>query len=121
MPGREHDHRGVGGGRDVDLGLADPDRLDDDAFVAGSVEDANGLGRREGHAAEVSAGGHRPDEDAGVGGVLLHAHAIAQQRAAGVRRGRVDRQHRHGAGRASAAAPHQSGRERGLARPRARR
>ena len=37
--------------------------------------------------------GHRADEDAGVGGVLLHAYAVAEQRAAGEGRGRIDGQH----------------------------
>src|SRR3954449_11664123 len=36
-------------------------------------------GRRE--AAELAAGGHRPDEDVGVGRVILHPHAVTEQRA----------------------------------------
>ena len=37
--------------------------------------------------------GHRADVDARVGGVVLHPHPVAEQRAAGERRGRVDREH----------------------------
>ena len=62
--------------------------------VAGRVEDADRLGSGERHPTEMSARGHRPDEHAGVGGVLLHPDAVAQQRAAGVRGGRIDREHR---------------------------
>ncbi len=36
------------------------------------------------------AAGHRPDVDAAVGGVVLHPDPVAEQRAAGERRGRVD-------------------------------
>ena len=43
--------------------------------------------------AELAARGHRADEHALVGGVVLHPHPVAEQRAAGERRGRVDRQH----------------------------
>ena len=59
----------------------------------GGVQDPQRLGGRPGQAAEVPAAGHRPDEHAVVGGVVLHPHPVAEQRAAGERRGRVDRQH----------------------------
>ena len=51
------------------------------------------LGRGPGQPAEVAAAGHRPDEDARVGGVVLHPDPVAEQRPAGERRGRVDGQH----------------------------
>ena len=41
----------------------------------------------------MAAGGHRADVDAGVGGVLGHPDPVAEQRAAGERRGRVDGEH----------------------------
>jgi hypothetical protein len=36
---------------------------------------------------------HRPDVDVRVESMVLHAHAITEQRTAGERRGRVDGQH----------------------------
>ncbi len=39
------------------------------------------------------AAGHRPDVDARVGGVVLHADPVAEDRAAGERAGRVDGEH----------------------------
>ena len=50
-------------------------------------------GRRRGQPAEVPAAGHRADVDAGVGGVVLHPDPVAEQRPAGERAGRVDREH----------------------------
>jgi hypothetical protein len=44
----------------------------------------------------VTAGGHRADEHAVITGVALHPDAIAEQRAAGDRARRVDRDDRHG-------------------------
>ena len=41
----------------------------------------------------MAAGGHRADVDVAVEGVVLHPHPVAEQRAAGERRGRVDREH----------------------------
>ena len=40
----------------------------------------------------MAAGGQAADEDAGVGRVLLHAHAIAEQRPTRERAGRIDRE-----------------------------
>ena len=93
MPGREQDQRGVRGGGDLDLGLADADGLHQHHVAAGRVEHPDGLRGRPGQPAEVAAGGHRADEDAGVGGVVPHPHPVAEQGAAGERRGRVHRQH----------------------------
>ena len=93
-PARVHDHDGgVGGAGDLDLDLADADGLDDDPRLARGVEHARRARRREREPAEVAAGGHRADVDAGVGGVVLHAHAVAEDRAAAERAGRVDGEH----------------------------
>ena len=59
--------------------------------LPGGVEDERGVARRAGQAAEVAARRHAADEDAGVAGVRLHPHAIAEDRAAGERAGRIDR------------------------------
>ena len=62
--GRQHHDATLGEAEDLDLVLADADRLDEDLVEAGGVEDVHGVGRRAGQAAEVSPGGHRADEDA---------------------------------------------------------
>ena len=61
-----------------------------------------GAGRR-GETAGVAARGHRADEDVGVLGVGLHPDPVAEQRAAGDRRRRVDRDDGDGAGTPRAA------------------
>ena len=60
---------------------------------AGGVQDPQRLRRGPGQAAQVPAAGHGPDEDPVVGGVVLHPHPVAEQRAAGERRRRVDGEH----------------------------
>ena len=79
---------------DVDLGLADADRLEEDVVLARGVHQQRGLQRRLGEPAERAAGRHRADEDAGVEEVLGQPDAVAEQRAAAERRRRVDREHR---------------------------
>ena len=93
MPGGEQHQRGVGQGGDLDLGLADADGLDQHHVAAGALQHPDRLRRRRGQPAEVAPAGHRPDVDARVGGVVLHPHPVAQDRTAGERAGRVDRQH----------------------------
>ena len=78
---------------DLDLALPDADGLDEHHVAAGGVEHPQRLRRRPGQPAEVAAGGHRADVDARVGGVVLHPDPVAEQRAAGERRGRVDGEH----------------------------
>src|SRR5262245_1822552 len=92
-PARVHDHHGgVGRPRHLDLDLPDADRLDDDPRLAGGVEDAHRLRGRQRQSAEVTTGGHRPDEHALVGGVVLHADAVAEDGPAGERAAGVDGQ-----------------------------
>ena len=93
-PSRGDQHqRGVGQRGDLQLRLADADGLDQDDVAAGRVEHAQRLRRGPGQPAEVPAGGHRPDVDAAVAGVVLHPHAVAEQRATGERGRRVDGEH----------------------------
>ena len=91
--GVHDDDRRVGVARDLDLDLADADRLDDDPRLADRVEHAHRLRRRDREPAEVTARRHRADEHAGVGRVLLHADAVTEDRAAAERAARVDREH----------------------------
>ena len=79
----DDDDGGVGGVGDLELHLADADGLDEDPRRAGGVEHADRLRRCGRETAEVPTGGHRADEHAGIGGVQAHAHAIAEDGAAG--------------------------------------
>jgi hypothetical protein len=92
---RQQDQGGVGEAGDRHLGLTDADGLDEDDVEARAVQHPDHLRGGGGQAAEVPARGHRSDVDAGVGGVLLHPHPVAQDGAAREGARRVDRQHRH--------------------------
>ena len=89
----QRDDRDVRHAHDVDFVLSDADGLDDDDVAARGVEDQRDFARRARQAAEMAARGHAADEHAGVAGVRLHADAIAEDRAAGIRAGRIDRDH----------------------------
>ncbi len=91
-PRCQQHQRGVGQRGDVDLGLAHPHRLDEHHVEAGRVQHAQRLRGRPGQPTEMPSGGQRADVDAGVGGVLLHAHPVPEQRAAAERGRRVDGQ-----------------------------
>ena len=93
MPGREQHQRGVGEAGDLDLGLADADGLHEHQVAARAVEHPHRLRGRRRQPAEVAPAGHRADVDAGVGGVVLHADPVAEDRPAGERAGRVDGEH----------------------------
>ena len=85
----EHHHGYLRDGSNLDFVLPDADRLDDDVIPAGGVHQARQIGGRPCNATHGPAGGHRADEDSGVGVVLLHADAIAQNGAAGGATARV--------------------------------
>jgi hypothetical protein len=91
--GEQHDH----GGRPVPATSTSlwptPTVSTSTTSQPGGVEHAQRLRRRPRQPAEVAAGGHRADEHARVGGVLLHPDAVAEQRPAGERRRRVDGEH----------------------------
>ena len=88
----EHDRVGVVD--DVDLGLADADRLEEDLLLAGGVHQQRGLKRRLRQAAERAAARHRADVDALVEEVVGEPDAVAEQRALRERARGVDREHR---------------------------
>jgi hypothetical protein len=77
---------GVGQCRDLDLGLPDADRFDQDDIASGRVEHPNGLRCGGGKAAQVAPGGHGADINALVHRVVLHPDPVTQQCAAGERR-----------------------------------
>jgi hypothetical protein len=72
-----------------------PDRLQEDVLLARGVHEQRGLQRRLAEAAERPAVGHGADEHARIEEVLGQPDAVAEQRAVGERRARVDGQHRH--------------------------
>ena len=78
---------------DVDLALADADRLEQDVVLARGVHQQRRLQRRLGEAAERAAGRHRADEHARVEEVVREADAVAEHGALGERARGVDRQH----------------------------
>jgi hypothetical protein len=75
---------------DGDFSLADAHGFDDHVVFAGGVHQLDQIGGGAGEAAETAAGGHGADEDAGVGVVLLHADAVAEDGAAADAAGGVD-------------------------------
>ena len=78
------------GARDLELVLADADRLDEDDVAAVRIEHAHHVARRAREAAEMAARRDGADEDARIGRVPRHADAIAEDRAARVRARRID-------------------------------
>ena len=90
MPGHEHDDVRLHRAHDFHFVLPDADRLDEHDVEAGRVEDVDDVVGRLRQAAEETARGHRADEDAAVGVELGHADAVAEDRAAGEGRRRVD-------------------------------
>jgi hypothetical protein len=80
------DHeRGIGQRRDLDLGLAHPDRFHQQHVEPGGIQHPQRLRRGTGQPAQMPPAGHGPDEHALVGGVPLHPDPVPQQSAAGER------------------------------------
>src|SRR5690606_26028830 len=86
----EHDDGGIRGRGDVELGLADANGLDEYPIEAEGVHNVGDFPGGERESADPAATGHGPYEDALVERDLVHPDAVAEQRAAGERRGRVD-------------------------------
>ena len=91
--GVHDDDRGVGLARDLDLDLADADRLDDHPGLADRVEHTHRLRGRDREPAEVTPRRHRADEHARIGRVALHTDAVTEDRTAAERAARIDREH----------------------------
>jgi len=85
---KEIDHIG-----DRDLRLADADRLDDDDVEPGGLGQYHGLAGLACHATERARGRGGTDESGGLLGEPAHARLVAEDRAAGALRGRVDGEH----------------------------
>ena len=101
----------------VDLVLAHAHRFDQHDLLAGGIQHQRRVGRGAREAAKESPRGHGANEDARIGGVPLHADAVAQHRAAGVRARGIDGDDAHRLP-ASAVVRRQPINERALARAR---
>ena len=90
--GHQDDHDRVGEPHDVELGLPDADRLDEDVVHAEGVEQAHDVARRARQAAvRCRASTRLRMKTPGIEEVRLHADAIAEHGAAGERARRIDR------------------------------
>jgi hypothetical protein len=109
----KHDHHRVGHIGDLGLGLPHPDRLDHNDVKCGCQRRGRSAGGWS-QAPEPVAGGARADEHGFVARIRLDADAIAQQRASGPPRTRIDGEH---GDRPASAAPFgdQAAQQRGLA------
>ena len=102
----EQDERAIRKPHDVHFILADAHGFDQHKFVPGGVQNQRHIARRarddslevlevgrevEREAAEKPARRHRADENSRVARVALHPYAVAQDRAARVRAGGIDR------------------------------
>ncbi len=88
--GDEDDDGDIGDAHDVDFILADANGLDHNQVAAGGVEHGGNVGGGARQSAQGAARGHAANVDAGVGEVVLHADAVAEDGAAGVRAGGID-------------------------------
>ena len=84
----------IGHAGDGRLGLADADRLDEHDIVARCLADQHRLTRAFSDAAQGPRRRRRTDVRARVGREPIHARLVAEDRAAGESRRRVDREHR---------------------------
>ena len=92
--GRDHHHRALSQMHDLELVLADADRLDQHDLRPPRVHQPGEVRHRTRQAPERPPRRHRPDEHAGVFEMVLHTDAIPQDRTAAEGAGRIDRQHR---------------------------
>ncbi len=89
--GGHHVERGVDEGHDGGVALADARGLDDHQVEAGALEDVDHVGQVLGHLVGP-AGGHRAEVDA-IAVERVHPDPVAQQCAAALASGGVDREH----------------------------
>ena len=80
----------IGQANDIDFVLADADSFDQDEVAAGGIEHRGDVGGGPGQSAQRAARGHAANVNAGIGKMVLHANAVAENCAAGVGAGRID-------------------------------
>ncbi len=90
LAGRESENNRLGHVHDLDFGLTDPHRFDEDDVPAHHVEDLDGLTARPREAAQVAARGHAPDKNIGIGEVPPEANPVAEDGSARERARRID-------------------------------
>ena len=95
MPGTSKTKCAVREAHDVHFVLADAYCFDEDELVSGGVQNQRHIARRPRQAPEKSARRHRTDENARVGGVALHAYAVAENCSARIGTRRIDRNNPH--------------------------
>src|SRR5262249_11451861 len=88
--GDEDDDGDIGDADDIDFVLADTYGFDHDDVAAGGVEHQRNVGARAGESSQRASRGHAADVNAGVGKVVLHADAVAEDGATGVGAGGID-------------------------------
>ncbi len=87
----DEDHNGdIGHAHYVNFILADANGFNHDEVAAGGVEHSGYVGGCASQSAERAARSHAADVNAGIGKMLLHADAVAQNRSACVRAGGID-------------------------------
>ena len=97
----EDDDGDISEAGDFDFVLTDADGFDEDVVAAGGIEQERQFESAAREAAEFAAARHGADEDAGVGVMLLHADAVAEDGAVGERAGGIDGDDADGAGLAA--------------------
>jgi len=97
--GNQHHHRGVGLLDDVQLGLPDPDALDQNPLLAERIQEPDHIAGGAGQPAQAPPGGHAPDEHVRVQGVGLHPDPVAEHCPSGKGTGRVHSDNADGAAR----------------------
>ncbi len=93
--GHLDDHRRLRQARDLDLGLAGADGLDQDRVVSGRIQCGRRNPGRGGQAAELAARRHGAHEHVAVGGVLHHPDPVAEDGTTRIGGGRIHGQDSH--------------------------
>ena len=94
-PGQHQHEEEVGQVGHRRLRLPDADRLHQNHVETGRLAEQHGLAGLRRDAAERAGGGGGADEGVGIDRELRHPRLVAENRAAGAGRGRIDGQHRH--------------------------
>ena len=90
-----HDHDAIRQLHDINFVLPNANSLDEYLVFASGIEQQRDFRGRARQASQESARRHRANEHACVAGVPLHANAITENRAAGVRASGIDSNHAH--------------------------
>ena len=93
----QNDNRDIGQAHDVDFVLSNSDRLDHHQVASRGIKHGRHIRRGARQSAQRTARGHAANVDSGIGKMLLHADAVAQNRSAGVGTGGIDRDDADGA------------------------